>query len=222
MSNNAWVTLDGGEIGRAQAVQSEACGLIPTVQMNPILLKPSGAQGSQVIVLGQSQGHCAAAEYYRHFDRLWQTVTEVLDGWHERCDVLHDGRSRQPGGAESSGPRPGEFAPLPPPGRPLGIRRRHRPRRHIRSARRRVGPALAGRPSARPGRHRESLPRRPGLVRESAALARAARTRLHGARHAAVRPRAATRGRRRPVAAPTELGEPGMSWPGSASRMCRI
>jgi len=88
MSNNAWVTLDGGEIGRAQAVQAEACGLIPTVQMNPILLKPSGARGSQVIVLGRSQGHCAAAEYYRHFDRLWQTVMEVLDGWHERCDVL--------------------------------------------------------------------------------------------------------------------------------------
>jgi adenosylcobyric acid synthase len=88
MSNNAWVTFDGGEIGRAQAVQAEACGLTPTVEMNPILLKPSGAQGSQVIVLGQSQGHCPAAEYYRHFDRLWQTVTEVLDGWHKRCDVL--------------------------------------------------------------------------------------------------------------------------------------
>lgn len=88
MSNNAWVTLDGGEIGRAQAVQSQACGLNPTVEMNPILLKPSGSQGSQLIVLGQSQGHCAAAEYYRHFDRLWQTVTQVLDGWHERCDVL--------------------------------------------------------------------------------------------------------------------------------------
>jgi adenosylcobyric acid synthase len=88
MSNNAWVTLDGGEIGRAQAVQAEACGLVPTVQMNPILLKPSGAQGSQVIVLGRSQGHCAATEYYRHFDRLWHTVREVLDGWHRRCDVL--------------------------------------------------------------------------------------------------------------------------------------
>jgi adenosylcobyric acid synthase len=88
MSNNAWVTLEGGEIGRAQAVQAEACGLVPTVQMNPILLKPSGAQGSQVIVLGQSQGHCAAADYYRRFDQLWQTVVEVLDGWHERCDVL--------------------------------------------------------------------------------------------------------------------------------------
>jgi adenosylcobyric acid synthase len=88
MSNNAWVTLDGGEIGRAQAVQAEACGLTPTVEMNPILLKPSGAHGSQVIVLGQSRGHCPAAEYYRRFDELWQTVTEVLDGWHERCDVL--------------------------------------------------------------------------------------------------------------------------------------
>ena len=88
MSNNAWVTLDGGEIGRAQAVQAEACGLTPIVEMNPILLKPSGAQGSQVIVLGQSQGHCPAAEYYRHFDRLWQTVREVLDGWPARCDVL--------------------------------------------------------------------------------------------------------------------------------------
>jgi adenosylcobyric acid synthase len=88
MSNNAWVTLDGGEIGRAQAVQAEACGLTPTVEMNPILLKPSGAQGSQLIVLGQAQGHCPAAEYYRHFESLWQTVREVLDGWQKRCDVL--------------------------------------------------------------------------------------------------------------------------------------
>jgi adenosylcobyric acid synthase len=88
MSNNAWVTFDGGEIGRAQAVQAQACGRPPTVQMNPILLKPSGALGSQVIVLGQAQGHCAAADYYRHFDRLWQTVRDVLDEWREQCDVL--------------------------------------------------------------------------------------------------------------------------------------
>jgi adenosylcobyric acid synthase len=88
MSNNAWVTPDGGEIGRAQAVQAEACGLVPTVQMNPILLKPSGASGSQVIVLGRAQGHCAAADYYARFDLLWQSVREVLDGWRERCDVL--------------------------------------------------------------------------------------------------------------------------------------
>jgi adenosylcobyric acid synthase len=88
MSNNAWVTFDGGEMGRAQAVQAEACGLIPTVEMNPILLKPTGVQGSQVIVLGQSQGHQAAAGYYTQFDSLWKTVMRVLDGWQERCDVL--------------------------------------------------------------------------------------------------------------------------------------
>ena len=88
MSNNAWVTLDGGEIGRAQAVQAEACGLTPVVEMNPILLKPSGAQGSQVIVLGQATGHCPALDYYRRFDELWHVVREVLDGWRERCDVL--------------------------------------------------------------------------------------------------------------------------------------
>ncbi len=88
MSNNAWVTFDGGEIGRAQAVQAEACGLVPTVQMNPILLKPSGAGGSQVVVLGRAQGNYSPAGYYGLFDGLWQTVTEVLDGWRDRCDVL--------------------------------------------------------------------------------------------------------------------------------------
>ncbi len=88
MSNNAWVTFDGGEIGRAQAVQAEACGLVPTVEMNPILLKPSGAQGSQVIVLGKARGHWAAIDYYQQFEQWWQTVREVLDGWHESCDVL--------------------------------------------------------------------------------------------------------------------------------------
>jgi adenosylcobyric acid synthase len=88
MSNNAWVTLDGGEIGRAQAMQAEACGLTPTVEMNPILLKPSGPMGSQLIVLGRAQGHNSATQYYRHFEHLWATVREVLDGWRERCDVL--------------------------------------------------------------------------------------------------------------------------------------
>jgi adenosylcobyric acid synthase len=88
MSNNAAVTLDGGEIGRAQAVQAEACGLTATVQMNPILLKPSGSLGSQVIVLGRAEGHCTGAEYYQRFDNLWDRVRAVIDDWRTRCDVL--------------------------------------------------------------------------------------------------------------------------------------
>ena len=88
MSNNAWATLDGGEIARAQAVQAEACGLLPTVDMNPILLKPSGSKGSQLILRGKSQAHQSADAYYRNFDNLWQVVKDTLDDWRSKCDVL--------------------------------------------------------------------------------------------------------------------------------------
>ena len=53
MSNNAAVTVDGGEIGRAQALQALACGLEPHTDMNPVLLKPESEIGSQVIVQGK-------------------------------------------------------------------------------------------------------------------------------------------------------------------------
>ncbi len=88
MSNNAWSTLAGGEIARSQAVQAEACGLLPTAEMNPILLKPTSESGAQFVLLGQAQGHQEALAYYADFDRLWRTVAETLDGWRERCDVL--------------------------------------------------------------------------------------------------------------------------------------
>lgn len=88
MSNNASVTIEGGEMARAQVVQAEACGLLPTVEMNPILLKPSGAMGSQVVVLGRAQPHQSGRDYYRDFEQNWQVVREVLDGWKARCDVL--------------------------------------------------------------------------------------------------------------------------------------
>jgi adenosylcobyric acid synthase len=88
MSNNSFVTLDGGEIGRAQATQAEACGLEPTVEMNPILLKPSGQLGSQLVVLGRATEHVKSAEYYQLIEKLWPVVCQTLEFWKKRCDVL--------------------------------------------------------------------------------------------------------------------------------------
>jgi adenosylcobyric acid synthase len=88
MSNNAFVTRTGGEMARAQAVQAEACGLEPCVEMNPLLLKPCSDTGSQLIVLGEAQPHFSAREYYANFARHRQIVADVLDGWRSRCGVL--------------------------------------------------------------------------------------------------------------------------------------
>ena len=65
MSNNAAVCPGGGEIGRAQAVQAEACGLEPTVDMNPVLLKPESEIGCQVVIRGQARFHMHAHEPQR-------------------------------------------------------------------------------------------------------------------------------------------------------------
>ena len=56
MALNSAVTIDGGEIGRSQAVQAQACGVAPHTDMNPILLKPNSDQGAQVIIHGESDG----------------------------------------------------------------------------------------------------------------------------------------------------------------------
>ena len=88
MSNNSYVTLEGGEIGRAQAVQAIACGMRPIVEMNPILLKPSGNGTSQLVLLGEARQHIAAVDYYQHIETLWETVRDSLEYWRDRCDVL--------------------------------------------------------------------------------------------------------------------------------------
>jgi adenosylcobyric acid synthase len=64
MSNNAAVTTDGGEIGRAQALQARACGIEPLVDMNPVLLKPQSETGAQLVVQGHVQGSCGARDYH--------------------------------------------------------------------------------------------------------------------------------------------------------------
>src|SRR3981081_1231506 len=70
MSNNAAVTADGGEIGRAQALQARACGAAPSVHMNPVLLKPQTDSGSQVVVQGRVAGNATGREYQGWKPRL--------------------------------------------------------------------------------------------------------------------------------------------------------
>src|SRR5580693_7329768 len=63
MSNNAAVTVDGGEIGRAQALQARACGVAPTSDMNPVLLKPQSEGMAQIVVSGRVHGPASARDY---------------------------------------------------------------------------------------------------------------------------------------------------------------
>jgi len=79
MSLNSAATPDGGEIGRAQALQAEACRVIPSVEMNPVLLKPSTDTGAQVILLGKIWGQVTAADY--HTRRVEQLFPQVLDAY---------------------------------------------------------------------------------------------------------------------------------------------
>jgi adenosylcobyric acid synthase len=76
MSNNAAVTEDGGEIGRAQALQARAAGVAPTVHMNPVLLKPQSETGAQVVVRGQVEGNAQARDYHALKPKLLPRVLE--------------------------------------------------------------------------------------------------------------------------------------------------
>ena len=76
MSNNAAVTTDGGEIGRAQALQARAARLTPCVDMNPVLLKPQGASGAQIVVQGHVVGHAKARDYQDWKPRLMPQVMQ--------------------------------------------------------------------------------------------------------------------------------------------------
>src|SRR4051794_41184978 len=88
MSNNAAVTADGGEIGRAQAAQAEAAGVLPTVDMNPILLKPEGDGHSQVVVRGRVWQRLSAREYQAAKPGLLNVVAESLARLRAAYDVV--------------------------------------------------------------------------------------------------------------------------------------
>ena len=88
MALNSFVTRDGLEIGRAQAVQAQAAGIEPDVRMNPVLLKPSSDTGSQVIVRGEVRGQMPAAEYYRYKKQLMTEVLAAYESLAAEYDVI--------------------------------------------------------------------------------------------------------------------------------------
>ena len=88
MSNNAAVTADGGEIGRAQAMQALACRTPTSVHMNPVLLKPETETGSQVIVQGQRFGSMRAREYGTHKAELLPRVLDSFDKVGRDADLV--------------------------------------------------------------------------------------------------------------------------------------
>jgi adenosylcobyric acid synthase len=88
MSNNAAVTADGGEIGRAQALQARAARREPVTAMNPVLLKPEGETGSQVVVRGQRQAWMTARQYWSDRGRLLPEVLEAFGEIAETADYV--------------------------------------------------------------------------------------------------------------------------------------
>lgn len=88
MSNNCAVTPDGGEIGRAQALQALACGLEPSVDFNPVLLKPGSDQTSQVVVRGRAEGTVSALTYRERRKALRSVTVDCLADLRARYDVV--------------------------------------------------------------------------------------------------------------------------------------
>ncbi|MBF6464208.1 cobyric acid synthase [Nocardia beijingensis] len=88
MSNNSVVALDGGEIGRAQALQAHACGLEPSVRFNPVLLKPGSDRRSQLVVRGKAIGTVGAEDYFRHRRDLREVVAAELAALRNEFDVV--------------------------------------------------------------------------------------------------------------------------------------
>ncbi|MGS2805519.1 cobyric acid synthase [Nocardia sp. MW-W600-9] len=88
MSNNSVVTLDGGEIGRAQALQARACGLEPSVRFNPVLLKPGSDRRSQLVVRGKAVGTVGARDYFTRRQQLRAVVADELASLRAEFDVV--------------------------------------------------------------------------------------------------------------------------------------
>ena len=88
MSNNAAVTIDGGEIGRAQALQAIACRVPPHSDMNPVLLKPQADRTSQLIVHGRVRGTLGSGNFREARGALLAEVLESYDRQRSQCDIV--------------------------------------------------------------------------------------------------------------------------------------
>ena len=88
MALNSFATAEGLEIGRAQAVQAEAAGIPPTVNMNPVLLKPEADSRCQVVVMGKPYRTISARDYYRHTTRLLKIIEQSLSSLMSACDIV--------------------------------------------------------------------------------------------------------------------------------------
>lgn len=88
MALNSYVTRDGGEMGRAQVVQAEAAGVEPSVEMNPILLKPTADVGSQVIVMGRPIGNMTAKEYFAARAEMFKVITGAYKSLSSKYDII--------------------------------------------------------------------------------------------------------------------------------------
>lgn len=88
MALNSYITAEGGEIGRAQVLQAEAARVLPTVDMNPVLLKASGDMGSQVIIHGRALRHMSAREYYGFRATAWAAVEESYSRLSKAYDLV--------------------------------------------------------------------------------------------------------------------------------------
>ena len=88
MSNNAAVTADGGEIGRAQALQALACGIEPSVHMNPVLLKPQSDRNAQIIVQGKVRGTTDANWFQHHKSDLMVHIINSFNSLKQEADIV--------------------------------------------------------------------------------------------------------------------------------------
>jgi cobyric acid synthase CobQ/L-threonine-O-3-phosphate decarboxylase len=88
MSLNSFVTQDGGEMGRAQVVQAQACRIAPDVRMNPILLKPNSDKGSQIIINGKPVGNMEVPQYIQYKPVAFEVAKRAFDSLTEEFDVI--------------------------------------------------------------------------------------------------------------------------------------